>query len=51
MHFILLDNELGKLQLKPMTTADVEAALTRTKPSNSSLVGKYRKWQTEYGST
>ncbi|XP_054286858.1 katanin p60 ATPase-containing subunit A-like 2 [Macrosteles quadrilineatus] len=45
------NNELGKLQLKPMTTADVEAALTRTKPSNSSLVGKYRKWQTEYGST
>ncbi|XP_046679481.1 katanin p60 ATPase-containing subunit A-like 2 [Homalodisca vitripennis] len=45
------DKEVGKVQLRPMTTSDVEVALSRTKPSNSSTLGKYRKWQTEFGAT
>ncbi|XP_067005160.2 katanin p60 ATPase-containing subunit A-like 2 [Anabrus simplex] len=41
---------LHGLELKPITTHNLQQALSRTKPSAAHLVDRYQKWQTEFGS-
>ena len=41
---------LPPLEIEPVTTADVEAALAHTKPSARQLKDKYAAWQKEYES-
>ncbi|XP_032232246.1 katanin p60 ATPase-containing subunit A-like 2 [Nematostella vectensis] len=41
---------LPKLEIDPVETSDVEAALAHTKPSARTLTDKYREWQKEYES-
>ena len=38
------------ITVKPVLTKDVEAAITRTKPSAKLLVTKYSEWQNKYES-
>ena len=38
------------IRLDPVTTADVLATISTTKPSARTLQGKYRSWQAEYES-
>ncbi|KAF7257547.1 hypothetical protein EG68_05323 [Paragonimus skrjabini miyazakii] len=38
------------IRLDPVTTEDVKAAISSTKPSASQLSGKYQEWQKCYGS-
>lgn len=42
--------ELPSLQVEPVLTSDVEAALVRTKPSAKNIQVKYEKWQQEFES-
>lgn len=42
--------ELPPLQVEPVLTSDVEAALVRTKPSAKNIQVKYEKWQQEFES-
>ena len=41
---------LPQFQLDPITNADLEAALTTTKPSARQLQNRYADWQKEYES-
>lgn len=41
---------LPRLEIEPVTTADMEAALAHTKPSARQLQDKYKEWQKEYES-
>ena len=41
---------LPSLQVEPVLTSDVEAALQRTKPSARSSTDKYKQWQQEFES-
>jgi katanin p60 ATPase-containing subunit A1 len=41
---------LGGVALDPITTQDVEAAISRTKPSAKLLAKRYSDWQNQYGS-
>jgi len=41
---------LPKLEIEPVSTEDVEAALKHTKPSARQLKDKYKDWQKEYES-
>ncbi|XP_031564557.1 katanin p60 ATPase-containing subunit A-like 2 isoform X2 [Actinia tenebrosa] len=41
---------LPKLEIEPVTNADMEAALAHTKPSARQLRDKYKEWQKEYES-
>ncbi|KAM7533862.1 hypothetical protein Aperf_G00000108347 [Anoplocephala perfoliata] len=41
----------SKVEFDPITSADVESAIQRTKPSGKVFVEKYRDWQEKYGST
>ena len=41
---------LPKLEIEPVSTGDVEAALKHTKPSARQLKDKYKDWQKEYES-
>lgn len=43
-------DRIPELQLKPIVTADVLSALSKTKPSASHLEGKYIEWQNQFGS-
>ena len=38
------------VSIDPVTTHDVEAAISHTKPSAKTLVGQYEKWQKQYES-
>lgn len=42
--------ELEGVTVEPITTEDVKAALSRTKPSAKLLAEKYVKWEREYES-
>lgn len=42
---------LRSVELDPVQTADVEAAISSTKPSARQLAGRYLAWQKEYEST
>ena len=39
------------LQIQPVTTIDVECALSSTKPSSRTLAPKYLDWQRQYESS
>lgn len=41
---------LPRLEIEPVSTEDVEAALKHTKPSARQLKDKYKDWQKEYES-
>ena len=41
---------LPRLEIDPVNTDDVDAALKHTKPSARQLKGKYQDWQKEYES-
>ena len=41
---------LPKLEIEPVNTDDVDAALKHTKPSARQLKDKYKDWQKEYES-
>ena len=41
---------LPRLEIEPVNTEDVEAALRHTKPSARQLKDKYKDWQKEYES-
>ena len=41
---------LPRLEIEPVNTDDVDAALKHTKPSARQLKGKYQDWQKEYES-
>lgn len=41
---------LPKIEIEPVNTDDVEAALKHTKPSARQLKDKYKDWQKEYES-
>ena len=41
---------LPSLEIEPVNTEDVEAALKHTKPSARQLKDKYKDWQREYES-
>ena len=41
---------LPRLEIEPVNTEDVEAALKHTKPSARQLKDKYKDWQKEYES-
>lgn len=45
------DLTLRSVELDPVRTADIEAAIASTKPSARQLVGRYLAWQREYEST
>ena len=41
---------MPRLEIEPVSTEDVEAALKHTKPSARQLKDKYKDWQKEYES-
>ena len=45
------DTTLRSIELDPVQTEDLEAAISSTKPSARRLAGRYLAWQKEYEST
>ena len=41
---------LGDIVIEPVSTSDVETAISRTKPSTRLLAHRYLEWQKEYES-
>ena len=45
-----INNDYSKLELKTITTNNVQIALQKTKPSAHHLVEMYKSWQNKFGS-